>query len=234
MRKGLILIFIVCAGNVFAQVPGFQGKRFSAEGSLMFNMALRNLNENFNTGITSFNKRYQGAVEYIIGRDVSFGVMAGFMNSGLKYHHVAYYPNGFPGGNSSSYTNDQYRINCPMAGLYFKFFKFHKKGSIAPYGTYAKLGLLRMMISGDFVSTDNNTGATPETLQKTPMTFLSYGFGKQFIIKGRFIARVGADFALNGLIFTSFNPANVAEAAKRRVSNAMIFNLEAGIGILLF
>jgi hypothetical protein len=215
--RAIIVFILLSSSGLFAQVPGFQGKRFSVEGSLMFNTAISNYNENFNKGFTAFNKRFQGGVEYIIGRNVSLGGSYGIFNSGFE----------------DSYN--RYKLTSNVAGLYFKIFRFRKKGAIAPYGTYGKIGLLRVMINGQFVGRSNLSNSNaPETLNPASLTLLNYGFGKQFIIKGKFIARVGADFGLNVFGFSFFPLSGITWMARKRVSNGMFFNLEAGLGILIF
>ncbi|HXA02577.1 MAG TPA: hypothetical protein VNW99_11355 [Cytophagaceae bacterium] len=217
--KSVIIIVLLCSSGLFAQVPGFQGKRFSVEGSLMFNTALSNYNENFNEGLAAFNKRFQGGVEYIIGRNVSLGGSYGIFASGLEDFN----------------TKSKYRLTSNIGGLYLKIFKFRKKGAIAPYGMYGKIGLLRVMISGVLVETNGSSAANgTEKLNPAPLTLLNYGFGKQFIIKGRFIARVGADFGLNIFGFSFSSPSGITWLARKRVANGMFFNLEAGMGILIF
>jgi hypothetical protein len=238
MRSVIAMMLLYSSGlyplGLFAQVPGFQGKKLSIEGSLIFNTAFFNPNENFKKGYTAFNKRIQAGAEYIIGRNLSVGGSYGIFNSGLEYNHNTY--------NSSSYysynTIDKYKISSNVAGLYLKIFKFRKKGAIAPYGTYGKIGLLSVMIRGEFFERSSSSiPDPPEKLNSSTLILLNYGFGKQFIIKSRFIARVGADFGLNVFTLASSVTASsntLERLAIKRISNGMVFNLEAGLGILLF
>jgi hypothetical protein len=232
MRTGFLVLVFLCTASLYAQVPGFQGKRLSAEGSFIFNTALGNPNENFNQGFTAFNKRFQLGAEYILGRSISIGANLGAMNSGLYYRHAYYYPSGY-GYNYSTFGEDKYKQSCILAGGYIKLFKFRKRGSIAPYGTYAKLGLIFTQIKASFVETDNAAGIIPDQSNKSNLILVNYGFGKQFIIKGRFIARAGADFAINlGTLIEG--PSNLSMASKIRIDYAMMFNIEAGVGVLIF
>jgi hypothetical protein len=229
MRKAAIILLLFCSGHLYAQVPGFQGKRLSVEGSFIFNAALSKYNENFNRGFTALNKRMQAGLEYIIGRNVSVGTSFGVFNSGIEYLNYDY---------NYNITKDKYKLNCYVAGLYLKIFKFKRKGSIAPYGFYGKLGLLSVICKGEFIERDNPLNTEPPAvLDQVKGLFFNYGFGKQFIIKGRFIARVGADMAFNLSVISPLNYSSsyyLERAARKRISSAMLINLEAGLGILLF
>jgi hypothetical protein len=229
MSKSIIIFLLLCSAQLFAQVPGFQGKRLSVEGSCMFNAALSNYNENLNKGFRALNKRLQAGLEYIIGRNVSVGANYGILTSGMEYKYYDY------NNSYNYYSRDKYRLSCNIAGLYLKIFKFRKKGSIAPYGFYGKIGLLGLMANGNFIERNNPLNTDPpERLRPVNLVFFNYGFGKQFIIKGRFIARMGADFGFNFSLLSSWGVSGLSATAQRRISNAMLVNLEAGIGVLIF
>jgi hypothetical protein len=128
-------------------------------------------------------------------------------------------------------------------GMYFKFFR-DKKGSIAPYGHYQKLGISFIMSRAAFVRSEDTIRGNPST--SGSMLLFTYGFGKQTIFFNRVIFKYGVE--------TSFSPTIISWLAKQtskdgavnkngetdgmtlneRVMWASFININVGLGLILF
>jgi hypothetical protein len=230
-----IYLFLLCPAIVSAQVPGYQGKRFSMDGDAFFMSALFNPNENLKKGMTSFNARYHVNADYVLTKDISFGATYGMFKTGWTPSY-----GGYDAGNTT--IKDYFKVNSDIAGIYFKFFRSNK-GAIAPSGAYQKLGASLIMAKPSFHHSSDSLIddiKTPATSYK--MIMLTYGFGKQTIFYNRLVLRYGLEFGMSPDIFSLIfrdkrnnNPGHVIGLnLKERILSAYLVNINVGLGIILF
>ena len=240
MKKVFYLyLFLFYPLVVSAQVPGYQGKRFSLECDGLFMSAFFNPNENLKKGMTSFNARYHVNTDYVLTKDISFGATYGMFNTGWSPTYEGYDVYG----NASHATHkDYFKVNSNIAGIYFKFFSSNK-GAIAPSGAYQKLGTSLIRFKPSFHHSDDSLvdgAGKPSSLNN--MIMLTYGFGKQTIFYNRFVLRYGIEFGMSPTIFNlifrnkgSINANHYSGLTiKERMLSAYLLNINVGFGIILF
>jgi hypothetical protein len=232
-----IYLFLLYPVLASAQVPGYQGKKFSVDGDVFFMSALFNPNQNLKNGMTSFNARYHVNADYVITKDISFGATYGMFKTGLVNSYEGY---DVQNGVTSKYK-DYFKLNSSAAGIYFKFFRSNK-GAIAPSGSYQKLGVSLIMSRGLFHYTDDPYAIViQESYPLLYSAMLTYGFGKQTIFCNRFVFKYGLEFGMSPAIFNLVfrNKRETASqlgglSINERILSAYLVNINVGLGIILF
>jgi hypothetical protein len=172
-------------------VPGYKGKRLSVDYDMMFMPALNQENANFKTGVTNFNVRQYLGLEYVVAPSGSVGINFGMFKTSA-------YPQVNHTRSSSYYYSDEepeaMKISANTIGIYYKFFKLKKKGFIAPIGNYSKLGFQMVIGKGKFLTYDDVDKAKFES--SFTQCFLTYGWGKQFMIYKGLMGKFGIDLGI--------------------------------------
>jgi hypothetical protein len=252
MKKTAALLFIVsfiCVQSISAQVPGYQGKRFSVgyNASTFFYTSLANgIDEVFSSTRLSYKTEIN--VNYVLSRKVLAGFS--FYYAKQKQNYVM--------GNMMTNNGYYYYEYAPKEGMgrcklfiYEVHFQFFRKNFVAPAGLYNQfsIGLVKYSLAdeGNKVTIyDNNAGATPVILDgpATPYTTfkLGYAIGKTNPI-GRHLylnTALGINFFQGGdgalinknarLTSSNYLLANF----NRNLRTHNLFELKLGLGWLAF
>jgi hypothetical protein len=242
--KFFIYIILIIPTIISAQVPGYQGKRFSIDGDFLFMSALLNPNSNLNNGYKSFNTRYNMNINYVLSRDAVLELTAGMFNTGWKHSFTEKIvdPNY---SNVISYS-DLYKVKSKTIGFSFKFFR-ESKGSIAPNGYYFKVGSLFVMNDPTYVRPFETDGLVSTNRQSpTNMVLFTCGFGKQTILANRFLFRYGIEFGMSPTVMVNaakvilkpdnsyYEGGEKGYSLNERVLLENLININLGLGILIF
>jgi hypothetical protein len=199
----LVMILVpvtMVVGSLQAQVPGFMGRRFAlfAEPNPTPAIFVQNANNaiGVNPGgdqarteksnLLAMNYRPQVSLEFLVTRDVAIGVSASLLRIGT----VRRYESTFSQPNIRDYVLDHDVIRGRSAGLFFKFYKFKKMGSIAPIGLYSTLAV--------HITQTNSYDNKKSTVKQFENDFLypvvNYGIGKQTMIARNVVLKTGVEF----------------------------------------
>lgn len=223
MKKIFFSLIILILGfqESYSQVPGYRGRRLIINGDIYFFSAINNPNKNYENGFFKINYRPEASIEYITGRSGCIGFNASFIGTGY-FKNENYYQSSWP----YSHVNQDayYQIKGNAFGIYYKYVKHKKNGSIYPYGLYQKIGLSILNYKAEFDKGDKDFLKTSE--KSGNCAILSLGIGKQQIVKDRILIRFGAEF---GLLL----PPDFGGEIKSRLQGYYLFNLHGGLGFLI-
>ena len=234
MKNIFIAILLLVGISATAQVPGYQGLRFTAK---------------YNVGIghgAIFGRPgklpmlfHHGSLEYVVGRQWVLGVDYGFMTykapAPLRLFDDSY-------SSASSVNRDKYkgRFTQHVASLYGKFF-FKRRGFIAPVGPYALLGVYYQYSTNTIYSpSDNNDYYSIPTINRNNITAhhggLQVGMGRNFVVAGRMVIDLGMtlNITLPPPNAGGFTINTVEQAAYADLILRNLFQLHVGIGALAF
>lgn len=217
MLKGKFLLVFLLLFNfnwLFAQVPGYKGKRgyfsynlsmFPLKG-LFFSSNDNWVNSKGHRRDLTFNFKHEIEGSYVVSVKNVIGFSIGAFQSGLKFE------------------DSFYKTTGKSLNFSFQAFSFKTKGSIAPYGFYNKvaLGLLNYSvekITGSYPKPENSFGV-----------ILSYGLGKQFVVWERLVGRVGLQFAYPFIFSEKDDDVNIM--MRKRIRSFYLMNLDLGLGVL--
>ena len=216
MKNKILLawLLLVFAISINAQIPGYLGKRFSMQYSVLmhpsFGVKLNNFLDNQNPNESSrLNIGHVGEINYIVGKRAALCFSFQYSSLGLTYDK----------GNSSVFKykgTQKYPAELQAKGLSIGLKLFPKK-SIAPLGTYLKWeGILYLnRIKYDTknvyedVTTDtyNSWGYYTTTYTSVPLNIPSgkmnfiggggaFSIGKQRIFADKIMIDYGVRFAI--------------------------------------
>ncbi|MFC2111420.1 hypothetical protein ACFLQ5_03100 [Bacteroidota bacterium] len=264
MKKIYLSIFIVVfSANLFAQVPGYMGKRLSLEFDCMLFSAFKNptMGE-YDTGdeainrVFSLNTRNRISLDYTLFRKALIGFGVEFFKTrytfdpGLRY--IVVYTDG------SVSSEEYFESNMPIGNISATCFNLHyaifQGEGLAPLGRYTQFefGVIRFNSTYDEEMLLDEYGVDfyhpfeIELEDNSPYHTIYFGitFGKKRIYFDRLILNSGMQFCYvpnkYGLkeIFAGYNSLNEANfleiKGKHRVAEHMGFNLSLGIGFLIF
>lgn len=218
-----------------AQVPGYQGLRFTVK---------------YNCGINHpgmFGRPgklpalfHHGSVEYVVSRKVALGIDYGFMTYNApapKMFFKSYEAQNFDrNAHKGRYTQH-------VVSLYAKYF-FSRRGFIAPVGPYLQVGAFYQYSTNNFYSSAPGTYGSytyysNDALQinrvKAHYGGAQVGLGRNFIVANRMVVDLGfvanLTVATPGAKSTDHTPEVVAfhDLILRN-----LFQLHVGIGVLAF
>lgn len=262
MRKVvLILIFVFVGLILYSQVSGYQGKRLSIEYNNLFFSALKSPNANgyfhpdegFTDRIFSFNTRNKISADFVLNRRTSVGGGIEFFNTRFVSTDLI----GCTQGNDETYVDWDYPIGSISASCYNLHYTFFSQNSIAPLGSYTQLefGIINYKIFYDEddlleeLQDDYDSGINSITDYKniSPYSamYLGFSLGKKRVYFNRLIVNTGVQFCyvpsskpfdfLSDIIESSFSERTyLKEMAKRRIGSHMLFNINIGVGVLIF
>jgi hypothetical protein len=241
MKKYFLIAF--CILNVLAipsaqsQVPGYMGKRCIVKANIS-GMPLTGL---LYSGEKAFdiNARYSIGIDYVLSRNICFGISAEQVNDVIKIDKLTTTPTGqsyapYPDVFKSAANFYGYNL-----GVNMKFFLLRSSGSLAPLGRYFLLEYLRSNIT---VSDDGRYYPSGKTELNTihTNTFL-IGMGSQKILFNRLVIDTNLKYGINFYGLARLQNAETREkyepiysASTSKMFSDYLFTLTVGIGILAF
>ena len=257
----VVLIFTMTILSADAQAPGYLGKRFIVNYDIYTMPALSNPNANGNKGITSFNFRQAFSVDYVTSLSQSVGMSFHLTKSQFEFDRGFEYSydnsSGYQQTEYLNYGDTKGELSAYAIGLhtnlYFKQF-------IAPLGTYFKPEILLFNIKTTFDQTSANKNmdkSLGHTLESYPLlankesyTTVALGatIGTHYIFFNRLVFNVGFQLGYvfggkvmsklmenDGSTINNLNEENyISVSAKSRLMSQYFFNVNAGLGLLIF
>jgi hypothetical protein len=188
----LAIALIMLWQNVFAQSPGYLGKRVAISAETNFCPLIGYLINN--DEIDDFNWRYAGGIDYVVSNYQTIGLKVETMNDDFKYKSYITADDYY---NSSYYYYDQtYKATLNTTAIIFSLKTFNlNKGAIAPLGNYAAVELGYLF--GNF---DVNGFNVSSTAKQVEAFLFTYGMSSRVIYKSRIFVDIGfkAGLAING------------------------------------
>lgn len=233
MRNIIIAILLFTATYASAQIPGYQGLRFSVK----YNCGINHPAVVGRSGKLPM-LYHNGSMEYVITRAWSIGARYGFMtyNSPAikKLINDEYY-------NYDLNINDyKGRYTQHVVALYGKYY-FKKRGFIAPVGPYITIGGYYQYGKNTLWNAAYNTDYNYNTslmLTKNRITSqyggITFGMGRNFVIANRLIIDLGFDLNITFPNPTILGGDKVEQAAFNDLLLRNLFQLHLGIGVLAF
>lgn len=194
MKRIIILLFLLSVSIAgFSQTPGYLGKRFLVAGEFGSMLKLfATANHNFNEQALNFSIRGVVDVDYVTSRRGSIGFTLNMVNTATDFNY-----------DSTSYRvvdfDTHYADYTQIKGLSYciNFKKFHgySKGSIAPVGTYSKIGLGIIRYKAvPYVSEVEYLDKKNTERYITPL--ITYAYGKQRVFLNNFVFRTSVEIGL--------------------------------------
>lgn len=241
-------IIILCS-CVQAQVPGYMGKKLSFYYAPSIFLSFKN--PSWDEGIIGINLRNDFAADYVVSKSVSVGASAKFVAT--KLDHAFYYTTSNGGYVEDAYSGDV-QLKGTLFSVYLKNFAFQKRGFLAPVGVYRKFEFVYGKVkghSGDLVPvTDLNyhfVSDFDELHFKNEENIFGFifSFGRQSLFFDRLFVNTGGSigFLPSGLFSGAGlasgdeyygNEQNYKDDVQVRTSRYFLFNIDLGVGVLLF
>ena len=151
----VITILTISAFNSGAQAPGYLGKRFIVNYDLYTMLALRNPNENGNSGISSFNTRNVFSVDWVTGLSQSVGLSFHLTKSQFdfnqkfeyNYQYIDVWGSPRDDVTSTDYGDTKGQLTAYAIGLHTNLYL---NQFIAPIGVYFKPEILFVYMNATF------------------------------------------------------------------------------------
>lgn len=258
----VLLISIVTPLFIFAQPPGYLGKRASftlavsslpvINGPTQNNRGRRAFEER-KDGI-GFNYEFEGDFSYVVGRYKSLGVKVGQYYTGAlssAYTRTV----SAPEGNDYDIHELFNRVNVKSVGITYSKFK-RGKGALAPIGNRFYWGLKQTYISAEILDKTTRYGGEGlgivlghrpiEVDQKTRLAFITMGWSNNQVFWDKLILKTGLrlSFPLKGSAYNYSdsidgddaytNQENFERAMHARIMAHELFRVDVGVGYLLF
>jgi hypothetical protein len=211
-----ITIISITALNAGAQAPGYLGKRFIINYDLYTMLALRNPNENGNSGISSFNSRHVFSVDWVTGLSQSVGMSFHITKSQFdfdeKFDYYLNYNDGWGDPRQDvktlNYGDSKGDITAYAVGIHTNLYL---NQFIAPLGVYFKPELLFVIMNASFdinqvnKNLEKNTMTANETINiypklanESPYYSVALGatIGTHYIFLNRLIFDIGFQLGL--------------------------------------
>lgn len=239
MKKLIFLLLVLATVVAKADVPGYQGLRFSAK----YDCGIMHPIIVGRPGKLPM-LYHNGAIDYAISRKFSIGVSYGFMhyNSHIDTKLANQYISAFYG--SSSEFSAKYVQHT--VSVYLKDF-IRKRGFMAPVGLYYKYGLFYQyalnkyqdpeIVEGSYYYDQtykiHNRKATIHTLG------LALGVGRNFVVANRILIDFGLDVNISFPPFSFIDQLNENVDVERKYNYREylcrnLLQLHLGIGVLAF
>ena len=234
-NKLFILAFILFSLPCFAQVPGYQGLRFSVK----YDLGLMHPIFEGRRGPLPW-VYHNLAFDYVITRNLSVGIQYGFMITSQQPNHLAIGSSAID-ENYNTYLPADHPMKYTQHTVAFKLKKFfRKKGYIAPVGRYLVFGAYYQYaidnsvstVSTDYSYSGYSNGLAREFKATCNMGGVVLGIGRTFVVANRVLIDFGCDFNLPVVVFPS---ASVQQTiAYRDVVFNNMFHVYLGLGVLAF
>ena len=230
MKRALLLIIIFNCIVAKAQVPGYQGLRFSAQYDCgIMHPALVGRR---GTGPYIYNNF---SADYVLSRGLSLGVKYTYMHYNNPPNRGAI-PGEFGYDSEGSFNPNDYKrpYDQHCIAVIGKAF-LRRAGYIAPVGRYIAFGLYYQYAIDNFIEPVSNSGSSQYAAKgykgKANIAGLVFGVGRNFIVADRIIIDFGATFNI-----PFFVPSDTKETdiVARDVFYTNLFQLHLGIGALAF
>ena len=224
IQSWLVATLLLMTCNLFAQAPGYLGKRNIFNYDLLFAPQLSYYGKDFSYNpeqIVPLNLKHVLSYDRVISRSFTLGVEAGLRFTG-------YHDKNFHISNGSE--QQIAKVIAPTVGVHGRIHTFHSRGTIAPLGTYFEF-IVRMGYGKGVLTTipERTVGRMGEFI----MPCLGVGIGKNVMIGESIIFDLGLQLVAcaafeNGL--TRQEP--ISDQIGFAMSTEEIFNFKIGIGFL--
>jgi hypothetical protein len=212
MRYPLILLLLLAAGTtMFAQAPGYMGKRFTflAEGNTMFVLNgitanNRGLGETYgNTGGgLALSGRYGGQFGFALSRKHQLTLGMDYTKTGMILNELKTPTTLDNGNNDYDIHYLFYNLNAVSARVGMRFFNTRKAG-LAPMGSYNGWSIVGTRVKGEILDKQtyypNGDGFGHRPLGINPVfsyLSLAYEGGVNWVIADRILLNVGTRIAV--------------------------------------
>jgi hypothetical protein len=242
------LVLLSCS-LLYAQNPGYQGKRFSLNYNFYTFNALENPNENGESGLLSFNTTHYANLDMAVFRKMTVGASFEYINTGFKFkeNYNIPIPDPYDPYNSSYYdevhSESVGKMEAYEVGLYLrKFFG----GNIAPLGSYFKpeISLIFYKVyPGNPIPTYKPPGyGDPVFNNQSPYktVAISLELGQNRVLFNRLFIDYGLRLKLIPAALKqaesghNSNTTYLQIIPRYRLAMLELFNIKLGIGVLLF
>lgn len=211
----VFMLFFVVAENVFAQTPGYLGKKRSAGYGLYFSPAIYNASPNnrsyynnegtSDSGKVAFNRIHELFLENCISTDW----MAGFS---MRFFRTVYDNQIVVSDLDNRTPASYYKIRGISGTVYLKHFK---KKYVAPWGRYSLIGLSfnritsiynpYMHVRKNLNGRDTLLHNFGDTKQTSAVADLVLGLGKSRIVANKIIIDYGVTTQVVSFVKNAFN-----------------------------
>ncbi|WP_299252497.1 hypothetical protein [uncultured Cytophaga sp.] len=239
--KKTILIFLFLTslyGSIsFGQVPGYMGKRCILKANIHGMPITGFLFANEKP--LDFNFKFSVGMDYVISRNISFGISAEQVNDIILLNKLSTTPIGqsYPAAPTTfKSAANFYGYNL---GANMKFFLNRSSGALAPFGRYFVIEYLKNYVT---VSDDGRYYASGNKQINTISTStILIGMGSQKILFNRLVIDTNLKYGVNFYGLTrikasdtriDFDP--VYAACTSKMFSDYLFTLSVGIGVLAF
>lgn len=265
MRKLFLITFLLFfMFSSFGQTPGFAGKRFSINGGLGLGPAIyswmydADLNENISTlPNIGLNVTPEIGVEYALSKGVMVGGSLKFNKLNMPMTYFEDTASGFGSFDFHGFYGET-KVKSNYWSVYFKFYKYEKKGAIAPIGRFHQLEFIKgssTVENGEaiasteadfnnylsneyndlyyFVEDVTNLGFNEPVKQM----YLKYAYGYETVLFDKIAATMSLQFSapLHDLFTNEYSPeGQFKDAIEYRGWGALGLSMNFGIGYLVF
>jgi hypothetical protein len=247
--SSIFILLMLSVQVLFAQIPGYQGMRFSLMYNIGVSPALRGALQNYYPVL-----HHNVSAEYVVGRRKSIGIR--YCRTDLKSNYEGQsavfadnyqYDQTYIGNKLSSSST---KFNSNAISVYAKF--FNGRGTLAPRGGYLIAGLSYFYSVAqvpNYATIDYTTVSTPARIDIYKKTRhdvgLMLGIGTNVMVIRRLFVNVGFEFNIplntlpwiidysGGGSFVEFND-EMKNIAVRNSLAANVMQLHVGLGFLPF
>ncbi|MCF8258148.1 MAG: hypothetical protein K9J06_11370 [Flavobacteriales bacterium] len=243
MRNLLTMALLLLCQFVWAQAPGYMGKRLLITGEASFFNALFNPDHNMNSGLSKFgfNIRSTFDLDYVVARNGSIGLTFDLIFSGMEYEWAASkFESHLVPDIGVSFTHGQ--IRGYGYGVNYKVFRNPAKGGIAPIGGYTKFDV--MLLDLRVRPYDREAGLSHGHEEQFFSPMLSITVGQQRIFFNTLVLRTGVQLGIvpggivpyfermDGNIDKPTQRDDLRAHAEARLFSYYLLNFNVGVGFL--
>lgn len=229
--------------SLWAQAPGYMGKRLLLTGEASFLNALVSPDHNMNTGLSTFayNIRSTFDLDYVVARNGSVGLTFDIILSGMEFEWAnARFDELLVPGIGSEYGHGQ--IRGYGYGINYKVFKNPARGGIAPIGGYTKFDA--MLLDLRVRPFDRKAGIAHAHRERFLVPMLSVTFGQQRVFFNALVVRTGVQIGIvpggivprfelmDGDLGKSGQREDLSSRLQARMFSYYLMNFNLGVGIL--
>jgi len=243
MRGAMVIAFLLVSQLLWAQAPGYMGKRLLLTGEASFLNALVSPDHNMNTGLSKFgfNIRSTFDLDYVVARNGSIGLTFDLIFSGMEYEWASdRFETPLVPGIGTEYGHGQ--IRGYGYGVNYKLFRNPSKGGIAPIGGYTKFDV--MLLDLRVRPYDRKAGKAFGHQEQFLVPMLSVTFGQQRVFFDVLVVRTGVQIGIvpggivprfelmDGDLEKSSQREDLSAQLQARMFTYYLMNFNVGVGFL--
>ncbi len=235
----ILIVFTTVAISAKCQTPGYLGKTFDLSYSYQFFQSLINMDQGEFPLFGINNFRLEKTIDRNWSMVISYDMFSPIVVMDENIQFASKIPDQY--GDMQYYDiNDQdkvFTVNSQMFGLHFRKYT---KGWLSPIGSYFSFGLYHITTTSEDYLSHTPLADSKNLDTKFQRYYVSYSYGQKWMMNDWLSLHLGANMALSfsADLFGDYYGDDAEQyyqiAVKKRIRKMLLFNLEFGVGVLLF